>query len=265
MQRIPKHSEISLIFVIIIGLGLSLVAFFYVKQWEHNQIIEDKKQQADVHVRSLRQTFTAFANILYSISGLHHAYDRITRENFTRFVKHDLLAQPGIQALEWVPFVPASERQKVERKARSEGIKDFYFWEYTSTGKKQRAAAREAHYPVLFTEPMAIHENRLGYDLGANEMLKRALEQARDQGQLTASGAVRIHSGHTETLGFRIFVPVYRSESKPVTVEQRRQKLVGFAAGVLLFNNMVQIVLRLPQQKTKDVFLMIVDETPSAK
>ncbi len=262
-----KKTYISLLLVAVIGLGLSLTAHQYVKQWEHNNAIEALTKEADEHVRVLRQTFITFGNILTSLRGLHHVHHPISRQNFAQFV-NDVLDLPGLQAWEWIDIVPKDQRQAVEAEADASGIRNFSFWEWSSNDpsnrNKRTAAQREVYYPVLFTEPQNLNAKMLGYDVGSDKTLKTALEKARDLGQLTTSGAVYVQTDTDFALGFYVFLPIYKSKTAPVTLAERRHELVGFAAGVFLFDQLVERVLRLPKLRT-EVFLVIIDDTPPAQ
>ncbi|HDN25981.1 MAG TPA: EAL domain-containing protein [Thioploca sp.] len=258
-----KKTYISLFLVAVIGLGLSLTAHQYIKQWEHNNAIEALTKEADEHVRVLRQTFITFGNILTSLRGLHHVHHPISRPNFAQFV-NDVLDLPGLQAWEWIDIVPKDQRQAVEAEADASGIRNFSFWEWSPNGNKRTAAQREVYYPVLFTEPQNLNAKMLGYDVGSDKTLKTALEKARDLGQLTTSGAVYVQTDTDFALGFYVFLPIYKSKTAPVTLAERRHELVGFAAGVFLFDQLVERVLRLPKLRT-EVFLVIIDDTPPAQ
>ncbi|RKZ40807.1 MAG: hypothetical protein DRQ49_07250 [Gammaproteobacteria bacterium] len=241
-----------------------MTSFSYVKQWELTLAINETIRQTDEHVRVLRQTFTTFDNILNAIRGLANVHYPITRKNFTRFVKGDMLTQPGTQALEWVAVVPSSSRQAIINQIQSEEVNHFNFWEYSPNGDKRIAGLRKIYYPVLFSESKSANAFTPGYDLGSNPILKTAIKKARDLGQLTTSGAILIRTAQGNQLGFRVFLPIYQNGFIPPTRAARRQQLLGFAVGVFLFNELVEQVLRLPKQRT-NVFLLIKDETPDTQ
>lgn len=251
-----------MLLVAIIGIGLSSTSFFYVKQWELTLAINETKRQTDEHVRVLRQIFTTFGNILNAIRGLTNVHYPITRQKFARFVKGDMLIQPGIQALEWVTVVPFSSRQAITAQIQSEKVNHFSFWEYSPNGDRRIAGQRKIYYPVLFSESKSANVETSGYDLGSNSVLKMAIEKARDLGQLTTSGAIWIRTAQGNQLGFRVFLPIY--QDSPLTRTTRQQQLLGFAVGVFLFNELVEQVLRVPKQRT-EVFLLIEDETPDTQ
>ncbi|OQW91392.1 MAG: hypothetical protein BWK79_16985, partial [Beggiatoa sp. IS2] len=261
-----KKADISLVFmilIVIIGCCLSLTAFFYAKQWEFEQFIKDEEKKADIHVRTLRQAFTSFGTILHSIGSLYNVYGRIERQDFSQFVKYQLANNLGIQALEWIPCVPEEQHLPMEEQIHQQGFSQFHFWQFSATGAMEPVITRPVYYPVLHVEPFTENEHTLGYDVGSDETLKATLEKARDQGQLTTSGAIKIRTARGELLGFRTFVPVYRRDSQPRTLEQRRQELIGFAVGVFSFGELAQTILRLPKYRTS-VVLQIQDSTPGS-
>jgi diguanylate cyclase (GGDEF)-like protein/PAS domain S-box-containing protein len=261
LHKIPTKVYISLVLVALIGVGLSLTAFFYVKKWELKQAVEIKKRQADEHVRVLRQTFTTFDNVLNSIEGLYHVNNNLTRQEFTKFVRHDLLKRPGIQALLWVPEVAVSQRRMVEQQARQEDVEGFSFWEYGPNEQRRLASHRSLFYPILFAESASDADRLklLGYDIGTEPVLRAALKKARQTGLLTTSGAIKVATKRGQELGFWVFLPVYQEGSTPVT----GQRLVGFVAGIFVFDDLIQTVLRLPKQRT-EVFLRLFDESSDA-
>ena len=242
-----KNIYFSLFLVTVIGLGLSVTAFVYIERWETKQAIEIHKKQHD-YVRVLQQTFITSENILSSIRGLYHVHNEITQQNFTKFIKSDLLVHSGIQALEWVSVTPTAENM---------------FWELSLLNKRQSVKQRDIYYPVRFNEFKETYISRLEYDLGSNPILKQALETARDSGQFTASGAIEILTDTGKTLGLNVFMPVYKNYSQS-TVSERRRNLVGFAVGMFSLDNLAEDILRIRKQRTDAVF-QIFDKTASAK
>jgi len=263
-RKIPIKVDISLLLVVVIGLALSLTAFFYVKQWEQDTALNEHKKQVNEHLRVLRQTFTTYGNILKSIRGLHHVHPPLTRQNLTQFIKGDLLTQPGIQAWSWISVVPASKRQTIETSIRAEGFSEFIMWEYSSHFDRWIAGEREIYYPILFTEPLDSNINLLGYDVGSNNTLRIALENARDLGQMTTSGAVEVQTLRGKLMGIYVFIPVYQTNPIPTTKTERKRDLIGFTVGIFLLDELVKTVLRLLKLRT-EIFLVIFDDTTVPK
>ncbi|EDN69698.1 conserved hypothetical protein [Beggiatoa sp. PS] len=212
LKKTPIKVDISLILIAIIGIGLSLTTFFYVKKWEFDLALENKKKQANEHARILRQTFTTMAQLLKSIRALYHVHDHITRKEFTQFLKGELLEQPGLQALQWVMVVPPEQRSTLETKIRTEGINHFRIWEFSQPDHKQEVGIKNVYYPILFVEPIHNNKDHLGYDVSENKILRTALEKALELGQLTTSGVTWIQTTTGKKRGFQVFLPVYQTE-----------------------------------------------------
>ncbi|MBE9562832.1 MAG: CHASE domain-containing protein, partial [Proteobacteria bacterium] len=242
-----KETYFSLFLVAIIGLGLSVTAFVYVKQWEIKQAIEIHKKQHD-YVRVLQQTFITLENILSSIRGLYYVHNQITQQSFTKFTESDLLTHSGIQALEWVSVTSTIENK---------------FWELSPLNKRQSVGQRNIYYPVRFSESKNNYISRLDYDISSNPILKQALETAQDSGQFTTSGVIEILTDTKKIFGLNVFMPVYKNNnSSHVTVAERRNNLIGFAVGTISLDSLAENILRIRKQRTTAV-LQIFDITPN--
>ena len=54
------------------------------------------------------------------------------------------------------------------------------------------AGIREEYFPVYYVEPRRGNEAAIGYDLASNPTRKQALDQARDSGEMTATGRITL-------------------------------------------------------------------------
>ncbi|OQW95100.1 MAG: hypothetical protein BWK79_03585 [Beggiatoa sp. IS2] len=281
MFKAIKNSSLALVLVTIIGLGLSLLAFLYVQAWESDEYLRAKQKQTDDYVRTLRLTLTTFGHILQSIRGLRNVLENFNQEDFGRFVRHELQNYPSIEALIWIPQVPAAKVGELQQQVQSLWNQEFHIWEFREQAKYP-VSERATYYPILLTEPLATDNAQVvGFDVGSHEVLRAALERAQDQGQLAVSGVVdwsSISHSYAHLLGnkeegvetalktrsFWAFLPVYRANTEPQTVLERQQNLVGFAVSVFAIDTMLETVLRLPKLRTP-VFLQVFDETPGEK
>ncbi len=262
LAKLSKKADTSLILVIIMGLGLSLLAYVYVKNWEQAKISQTHQEKINTYVHSLRQALLTIDNVLNSVQGLYNISDYITRENFKEFLKDKDFHQYGIQAIEWIPYVPEQQRSILEQRMLQNGLDTFRIWEHSPFNEKQTVLNREHYYPILFTEPISdiINKQCLGYDIASEPTLKQALYIARDTGRMSSSGAVYI-AGKNQ-LGFRSFIPIYQRNSEHETVAERQQNIRGFVVSLVLFEDLVESVLRMPKQRS-DIFVKIIDTSPN--
>lgn len=262
LKRTLRKAYTFLVLSGLVGIGFSLLAFFYVYNWEQEHAREDLEKQVDAHVRNLRQAFTTFGSILRSINGLHNVLGDIEQTDLARFVSAELLNYYGIHALEWISYMPTINDVKPE--VVTPNGKSVPVWEWVD-GHKQVVSQRPDYYPVVLTEPLAKSAQNLGYDLGSDVVLRTALEKARDQGQLMVSGITEVLTVTGKARGLRVFIPIYQPNAKPNTLTERRQQLVGFASLLLLVDEMIESIIRPRKFLNTSLFLCIFDKTPSEK
>ena len=177
---------------------------------------------------------------LRAVKGLYRGSVHVSRNEFSAFVRA-LGSSEAVQALKWVPRVLATERAEMEAAARSDGYADFAIREYDEQGVAIPAAARPEYYPVYYLEPYAGNEAALGLDLGSHSSSLEAMRRARDGGQQTASGRVRLASGRDDNYGILVFDPFYAE--KAVTLDVRFERLEGFALGVFRIADLVRLAI----------------------
>ncbi|MEZ5671526.1 MAG: PAS domain S-box protein [Thiotrichaceae bacterium] len=256
-----KKAIISLILVVVIGIGLSLTAFFYVKELEQQRLLESKQRQADIYVRSLRQTFSTFTNLLHSIRSLHNVNNNISHNDFREFIKRDLFDFPSIQAVEWIGYVPDTKKEQFITDIRKQGLNAFDILDCSDLYNKRPLSPRNAYYPIIYVEPNAKNVKHIGCDVSVQPILKTALEKSAQQMLLVISSVLSIATNAGNQLGFYVFLPVYnRDIDVENTPEQRQTALKGFASLTIIIDDLVHDVLRSPRYKV-NTFLHIADST----
>lgn len=84
---------------------------------------------------------------------------------------------------------------------------------------------------TTYIEPLSGREAALGFDSNTDPFRKTFFESVRDSGQIMASDPVALVT--TGKPGFFLAVPLYENGEIPRSLEERRNKLIGFA--VLVF------------------------------
>ena len=178
-----------------------------------------QKSQGDLQNRM--ETYVA---LLRGAAGLFTASEDVSREEFRTFVAGLELDDhyPGIQGVGFALRVEASWKEGVTAAARRSGEARFTIWPESSF---------DDLYPIVFLEPLD-RRNRaaLGFDMYTEPVRRAAMERARDTGQPSGSGRVKLvqETEGRKQAGFLIYVPFYRRGSPLVTVEDRREALEGF-------------------------------------
>jgi CHASE1-domain containing sensor protein len=222
----------------VFGCALSLVAERLVERRNRQRLLEELADLAEPRAKALREQILKSMEVLHSIASFHATRPEISREEFRSFVRAALTRQPELQALSWDPRVSRKERSAWEARARADGFPNFHFTEKEEKNVILPASSRNEYYPVFFLETLEKNELALGFDVCSEQLRRRALEGARDTGRATATAPLRLAQEQASQLGFLVFQPVYRGDSK--TLDQRRANLVGFAVAVFRICDLVE-------------------------
>jgi len=207
--------------------------------WEHQAL---KKRAHDLALEKAGQLHVSVLRsmeVLYSISALRSARGDISREEFHRFVQQALDRQPELQALEWIPRVPAAEKTEYERQAMADGLNDFHVTQIDPVGNLVRAEPRGEYFPVYYVEPLQGNAAALGLDLASQPQRREALVQATDNGSPVATAPIRLAQGPNNQAGLLVLLPVF-AHLAPADVAERRRALAGFAVAVFRVNDLVR-------------------------
>ncbi|GAB6037078.1 hypothetical protein JCM15519_16370 [Fundidesulfovibrio butyratiphilus] len=164
-------------------------------------------------------------------------------ETFAKFIQPVLSEHGGAQAYEWIPLVPADKRREFEDTAGALWRRPIPITQRLADGSLAPSDPKPVYYPVLLIEPYDSNSPALGFDLGSSPSRLQALEAARDSGFPMASARVKLVQDVGSHYGFLLFYPVYASAKPLLTVEQRREALLGFALGVFRYSDMLQNAL----------------------
>ena len=221
------------------GITLSGLAFGLLLNFERNEIKEEFERTARDRALAVETSIVANVEALEDIRSLYVASHQVERDEFRAFVAHELNDHPGIQALEWIPRVPASERANYEEAARKYGFPEFQIMKRETQGSMVPANFREEYYPVYYVEPHEGNEAALGFDLASNPVRLEALNKSRDTGRSVATARITLVQESEDQFGFLVFQPIYRNVITPETTAQRRESLQGFALGVFRIKDML--------------------------
>ncbi|CAN5792381.1 hypothetical protein BH11VER1_BH11VER1_23840 [soil metagenome] len=250
-------SVCALVVGTIVSVALCVLFLKLQEKALQNEVMKLSQDRAEI----LRGQIMRSMEVLQGIKSFFQSRGEVTREEFSIFVTEALLQQPELQALAWDPFVPGSEREAWEARARKEGFHDFKFTEEKVEGGFTAAAQRREYFPVFYLESLEKNAPALGFDVGSEPRRRAALEQAMDTAQTTATAPIRLAQESGSQRGFIVFEPLYRGTKN--TVKERRSSLTGFATAVFRIGDLVDLSLR--ESNRKDVILSIVDKADGSQ
>lgn len=226
-----------------VALCVLLILFIQIRNWEADQI------QFNFHDKSL-QIATALSESMKipheTVSSLERFYassDTISPAEFSTFTAYALKNHPSIQALEWIAKVPDARRASFLRHQRQLGLSNFEITERDPAGRIVPAKSRPLYYPVTYVDPYISNERVLGFDLGSDHDRLNALNKARDEGRMVATGRINLVQKHSKTTGLLLLLPLYDMGATPTSVAERRRLLRGFVSGVFRIKDIFDGVL----------------------
>ncbi|MHC5024915.1 MAG: CHASE domain-containing protein, partial [Planctomycetota bacterium] len=204
----------------------------------------DLHHLAEERLMALEQTLEGHVDLLHAVKSLFDASDFVDRDEFATFTRPIIERHPGIQALEWIPRLPANQREAYEAAARSEGLSTFRVSERAEDGRMVAAGRRDEYFPVYYVEPLAGNERALGFDLASDPTRRIAIEAAAASGHLTATPPVQLVQQTGRENAFLVFLPVTDAAAPIDGMNPRPDELRGFVLGVFRVNAIMNAALR---------------------
>ncbi|MDQ8022789.1 MAG: PAS domain S-box protein [Moraxellaceae bacterium] len=247
---------------------LAVAVFLWVDGAERQRIAQEFQTEAAAYAQALRAEVSQTIDITEALASHGGAAGSVGRSDFTRMYQRNMRSLDSIQALAWVPRVPADQRAAFERAARAEGLASHdprvvaamrdYAIRVSPGGAAAGAQEDGEHYPYLFLEPLASYPDALGLDLAASSERRDAVLAARDRGQTMMSPPISFRVGDGKSKGVLIVSPVYRGDIVPASLAGRRRELAGVIVSVLRIDRVVSNAL--PSLQVRGVGLEILDE-----
>ncbi|MGB3511337.1 MAG: CHASE domain-containing protein [Microcoleaceae cyanobacterium] len=248
---------------IIIGTLLSGIGFAVVRNWESQKKSIEFHSLAIDNVHHIEEKIRQKVDVLFSIKSFYQSSEEVNRDEFKQFVESFLSRMQSIQALEWIPRVPASERAEYELRAQKDGYSDFQFTQRNEIGNIVRASLKAEYFPAYFVEPYQGNERVLGFDLSSDVSRLLALEKARDNGKAIATPKIKLLQEIKDQNGFLIFLPIYQKDSINNSVADFRKNLEGFVLGVFSIENLIKNSLDKFHGQSNKIEIYIYDNSTS--
>ncbi len=240
--RLASHWPVLL--VLLVGAALSIFLFRTARSWEMGHVRDDFEKAVAVQTAAFRETVDLLIHELESLYAFYTALGEVTRAEFRLFATNLLGSNPTIQALEWIPRIPAQARTAYSEAARADGYPAFEIRERDPQGNLVKAGPRDTYFPVYFVEPYLGNEAALGYDLASDPTRRQALMEARNIGKPHATGRIRLVQEQSDQYGFLAFYPVYEAGVPLHSPKHRLEYLKGFVLAVLRINDMLARTLK---------------------
>ena len=213
--------------------------------WAQERHDRQERLRATLETRSLATQNLIHARLRYyeqallGTRGLFTAKAEVGSKEFAAYVANLRMEEtyPGIQGIGFAKLVPAADKERHQALVRSHGFPEY----------QMRPEQNQAVYStILHLEPFKNRNLRaFGYDMLTEPVRQEAMARARDEDRTTLSGRVRlVQETDTEVQpGVLVYVPVYTAKHPSLTLEDRRQHLVGWVYAPLRMHDLMNGLL----------------------
>lgn len=237
---------VAVLLILVLGTSLSLF-FFRARIFTQANRQSAFSQRTTLGATVLQRSIQEHLEVLYGLSALYATAAQplnLTQDTFRELTRGPLKRYPGVQALGWVPRVPAAERDAYIVAARKDGIADFQMTEWTSQMHMAQAPRRDVYYPIFYIEPLESQRAATGFNLGSVPSYLEAMQKALSTEAAVASAWRPLAQDTGEQFGFLLFVPIYKSGLPHSTFEERRVNLQGFMMAMFRLSTLVESSLQ---------------------
>lgn len=248
----PQGRGRQLWFLIVFLLGLLITSLFC--NWLSISAANDQRltfeREASQMEAALQTEFDLAFEYLHAIPPFFQASDEVTSADFRLFVSDAIHRHSSIHALEYLPRVPAAERQSFEAMVRREtGITEFAIRAVDANGKHVPLPQRDDYFPVYFGEPPI--PGVFGIDLLSHPEQSYYLQLARESNSPVATRPLSLIEDAPDVLSVIAFAPIREASTSDIG------DCDGMAVLILRIRPVVEIALG--ESGLRDFQLTLID------
>lgn len=237
--RIPSRNIVAVL-TFAVFLSLTLVSWSVVRDLQERDANNRFDGRLAGVVSQIKASFSNYDQVLKGALGHLLASDFVSRDEWRKYVDtlHLGDSYPAILGIGFAKYIHPDEMATHLASMRAEGFPAYKVWPETSRGE---------YTSIVYLEPFSGKNMRaLGYDMYSHPVRRAAMSRARDSGETTLSGKVRLVQ-ETEAdgqAGVLMYTPYYGHGKLPETLQQRRSSLVGYIYAPFRMDDFIGAVLR---------------------
>ncbi len=233
------------IYITILFFIAFVITTLYVWIISKNNVKENAENQFNGIVEkanlALISQMLGYTHVMVSSKSFFYtAHNNVTREQWAQFIENLNLGTtyPGIQGISFNKFVSNKDKKKLIADIKKEGFKEYNI---------RPEGVREEYFPVIFIEPFVNRNLRaFGFDVFSEPIRKEAILKAWESGQPYATGKIKLVQETTKDVqnGFLVFMPLYKKETIPSNVSERKSEIYGLISAVFRMNDLMQGIFK---------------------
>jgi signal transduction histidine kinase/CheY-like chemotaxis protein/integral membrane sensor domain MASE1 len=240
LSRVPLKDKLKLVFPIALIFTITLLVYFSTKHKETAAIQLRFETEAEKKVVAIERTLKKNMKYIDALGGMISIIgDSITRDQFQTYSRTITEQTPSLQAMEWLPIIPHSQRHLFEETASKQWGRIIEIKE-NNNNKMVPAKTRESYLPVYLVEPLEGNEEALGYDISSDPERLHTVNLAFRLNQNLLSPPIVLVQEAEQSYGFLYLVPVASSQM----ISDGQQTFSGVALGVFRVETLVSNLRR---------------------
>lgn len=260
-KRKRRRFVLPVMLVLSVGLFLGISAYLIVEKAEREKTEYRFARDVSEETVFIKNSIESDLLITGVLKSFFYASSFVSREEFRIFTRDFLKHQKSLHAISWIPRVPENGTASLIEAARADGLAEFRISQRSAQGEMIADLDRDEYFPVYFIEPASGNEAAVGFNLASNERRLSALNKARDSGEKVATASITLVQETGNQAAILVFDPVYQGGVVPPSVEERREKLLGYISAVVRVAAMLEIHL---QSDGAGFLLHVADVTDAA-
>jgi PAS domain S-box-containing protein len=236
------------------GLVVSFVLYWTIRLQERQVAGVQFHLEAEKKVAAVKQALANQLGVMSLVKAFYAGSFEVDWNEFKIFSDSVFEEHSDIKTLAWMPRVRSEERGVFEEAAKKSGFPQFQITERRGESFVP-AAVRKQYFPILFIEPLAKHQDMLGFDLGSLPECLAAMDRA-DTKPGPAITDVNIPGLKSGSESIIYMFEGAQNETRSSAEGGNPPRLAdGFILGVFHIRDVVSSALKLIQPTGVDIYL----------
>ncbi|MCT7966612.1 CHASE domain-containing protein [Laspinema sp. D1] len=264
--KIPWSRYLPAAIIFGMGVGLSVIGFTVVWEWENRRRDYELSRSIDGLTGRLQQQLDADLEVIRTITDFFQSSQTVDLDSFEQFVQRPLSNPSTVSLVAWVERVEDADRDDYEERMAIEGDRNFTITQPLTPGRFVQRDRLAEYFPISYIAPLPENPNTPGLDLAANPTYQAVLKRAAQMRELVVSERLEWQVGSRSQLGFLAVHPVYEQgiptrftlAQDPEPSSEAVKPLLGFVLGWVEVDNLFQLA----GARGNQFNLYLCDETP---
>lgn len=235
-----------IIYAGILGCVLSFIAFSVTFDWARKKARNDFQRIAWLEVMGVEDNILDHLSFVRSLGALQNVSDKLEEKTFLGYVRSFVSENSSLNVLMWLPKIKRTELSQHIKGA--DHVRDYSLKERNDQGKFVKVSEREEYYPIYFASYENPEMEKIfprGVDLSSVKLYRKRFAKARDSGNLILKKGDQFLNKKGYGSKYLTILPVYGGGFlKPVDIQERRDRLVGYVVGVEDLGDIVEKTIK---------------------